>query len=392
MGNLAAKCFDAFSKDKFFDINKKEGENDLNKENALNSDKIKTNKKNNLLNIEDIIDQTNTITTNKKRKINDDSNVDIAKIIKIQNSYHNRYLHNKFQTEIKPSIEKKTKDYINNIYKKLSIKENMSRNIEDFSQNNWQNYYPLDDKFFLEEKGLVYKDQIRIKNEKDLNNIEIYEGEINHQNMKHGNGILTTPQYILKGTWRNDEFTGWGIKCMRNGEIFEGKFINGNLNGKGIYKNGDNIYEGDFINNERNGKGKLVTEKYNYIGEFKNNKLEGQGEIEFFEDGQKYEGSFKNNEINGKGIYKWKNGDVYEGEMKNGKMNGKGKYNYNDGKIYEGDYINDIKEGKGKITFPDGRSYEGKFKNGELDGEIICFENNKQTKGLFVNGQFEKYL
>ena len=55
--------------------------------------------------------------------------------------------------------------------------------------------------------------------------------------------------------------------------------------------------------------------------------------------------------------------------MKNGKMNG-----------------------KGKITFPDGRSYEGKFKNGELDGEIICFENNKQTKGLFVNGQFEKYL
>jgi len=392
MGNLAAQCFDALSKDTICDIKKKEDENDLNNEKVSNSNKIKTKKKNNSLNIADIIDKSNTITTNKKTKINDDSNVDIAKIIKIQNTYHNRYLQNKFQTEIKPSIEKKTKEYMNNIYKKLSIKENFSGNIEDFSENNWQNYYPLDDKFFLGKKGEVYKDQIRIKNEKDLNNIEIYEGEMNHQNMKHGNGILTTPQYILKGTWRNDEFTGWGIKCMRNGEIYEGKFINGNLNGKGIYKNGDNIYEGDFINNERNGKGKLITEKYNYIGEFKNNKLDGQGEIEFFEDGQKYEGSFKNNEINGKGIYKWKRGDIYEGEMKNGKMNGKGKYIYSDGKIYEGEYINDIKEGKGKITFPNGSSYEGNFKNGELDGEVLCFENNKQTKGLFVNGQFEKYL
>jgi hypothetical protein len=392
MGNLAAQCFDALSKDTICDIKKKEDENDLNNEKVSNSNKIKTKKKNNSLNIADIIDKSNTITTNKKTKINDDSNVDIAKIIKIQNTYHNRYLQNKFQTEIKPSIEKKTKEYMNNIYKKLSIKENFSGNIEDFSENNWQNYYPLDDKFFLGEKGEVYKDQIRIKNEKDLNNIEIYEGEMNHQNMKHGNGILTTPQYILKGTWRNDEFTGWGIKCMRNGEIYEGKFINGNLNGKGIYKNGDNIYEGDFINNERNGKGKLITEKYNYIGEFKNNKLDGQGEIEFFEDGQKYEGTFEDNEINGKGIYKWKWGDVYEGQMKNGKMNGKGKYTYSDGKIYEGEYNNNIKEGKGKITFPDGRYYEGNFINGELDGEILCFEDNKKSKRLFVNGQFKKYL
>ena len=59
---------------------------------------------------------------------------------------------------------------------------------------------------------------------------------------------------------------------------------------------------------------------------------------------------------------------------------------------WKGEYINNIKEGKGKITFPDGRSYEGNFKNGELDGEILCFENNKLYKGLFSNGQFIKRL
>ena len=385
MGELATKCFDAFSKDKIFDINQNENENALNKENILNSNKIKSNKKNSL-NIEDIIDESNTITNNNN------NNKDISKIIKIQNTYHKHYLQKKFETEIKPSITQKTNDYINTIHKKLSIKEDALKNLEDFSENNWQNFYSIDDPFFLFDKGEVFQNQIRIKKDQVLNNIEIYEGETNLQNKKHGLGMLTKPQYILKGTWRNDEFTGWGMKYMRNGETFEGKFIKGNLEGKGIYKNGNNIYKGDFINNERNGKGNLITEKYNYIGEFKNNKLEGNGQIEFYEDGPKYKGTFKENEIDGKGIYKWKNGDVYEGGMKKGKMNGKGKYIYNDGKIYEGEYINNIKEGKGKITFPDGRSYEGNFKNGELDGEILCFENNKLYKGLFSNGQFIKRL
>ena len=73
-------------------------------------------------------------------------------------------------------------------------------------------------------------------------------------------------------------------------------------------------------------------------------------------------------------------------------MNGFGKYIFSDGKKYEGEYLNDNREGKGKLILTDGKSYEGNFVGGELDGEIICFENNKQTKGLFVNGQFEKYL
>ena len=240
----------------------------------------------------------------------------------------------------------------------------------------WKRFYPSDENFFLFNKGEVYPNQIRIKNEKDLNNIEIYEGEINNKNMKHGIGMLSNPHYVLKGTWRNGHFTGWGIKCMRNGEYFEGKFINGQLNGKGIYKNGNNIYEGDFVNNQRCGIGDLTTDKFHYKGEFKDNKLEGQGQIDFFEEGQRYEGSFSDNKINGKGIYKWKNGDVYIGDMKNGKMHGFGKYDYSDGKIYEGEFFNDIKQGKGKMTFPDGTIHEGNFVNGELDEEIKNDKNN----------------
>ena len=197
-----------------------------------------------------------------------DSN-DKSKIIKIQNSYHQQNLNQKNNIEINPSISKKASDYINGIYDKFSSKEELKKNLEKFSINNWRFYYPANEPFFSFKKGEIYKDQIRIKNQNDIHNIEIYEGEMNNNNMKHGNGTLTTPLYVLKGTWRNDEFTGWGIKCMRNGDNFEGKYINGKLNGKGIFKNSKNLYKGDFIDNVRYGKGELITENYHYIGELK---------------------------------------------------------------------------------------------------------------------------
>ena len=32
--------------------------------------------------------------------------------------------------------------------------------------------------------------------------------------------------------WRRNNFTGWGKEFRQNGDIYEGKFINGELNGK----------------------------------------------------------------------------------------------------------------------------------------------------------------
>ena len=397
MGNIANKCFEAFDKNRIFDINREdEDSNNLNKDKNSNSNKNKYHKKN-FYNINDILVPAKTIINNNNDRNNninpnDEDSVDISKVIKIQNSYHKRYLKKKFETDIKPSLSQKTAEYINNIHTFLSSQGDVSKNMEEFSPNNWTRFYPSNDRFFLYDKGNVFPNQIRINNQEDLNNIEIYEGEVNMKNMKHGNGILTNPHYVLKGSWRNDEFTGWGIKCLRNGETFEGKFINGELNGKGIFKNGKNIYEGDFVNNQRYGKGDLTTEKYHYKGEFKNNKLEGQGVIDFFEGGQRYEGTFSGNNINGKGTYKWKNGDIYIGDVKDGKLDGFGKFIFSDGKIYEGEYRNDIREGKGKLTIPDGKSYEGNFVNGELDGEVIYNENNKIKKIIYSNGQFVKYL
>ena len=383
MGQLASKCFNVFNKDKICDISKDDDGNDNDKINEDNTNSKKIKKKNNMININDVLIQSKTITKDKTQNNNDD----ILKIQKIQNSYHKHYLKKKFQTEIKPSLSKKERDYINKLYTKLTSYGDITANLNQFDENGWKRYYPSEDQFFLYPKGEVYNNQIRIKNKNDIKNIEIYEGEINYKNMKHGNGILTTSKYIMKGTWRNDQFTGWGIKCLRNGDIYEGKFINGELNGKGIFKNGKNIYEGEFINGERHGFGDFTTETYHYKGEFKNNKMDGKGEIDFYEDSQRYEGTFSENNITGKGIYKWKNGDIYEGYMKNGKRNGKGIYTQHNGKIYEGEYINDIQEGKGKLIYPEGKTFEGNFVNGKLDGEVLYTENDKTNKVIFSKGK-----
>ena len=274
--------------------------------------------------------------------------------------------------------------YFENLYNqcKISIKD------DDFNLDNWKKYYPIDEQFFLFEKGEVFPNKVKVSNSDDQNNLEIYDGEINSEGKKHGYGVLTTPRYILKGTWRNGEFTGWGKEYMTNGDIYEGKFVNGVLSGIGIFHNQNSKYVGDFVNGYMEGNGELTSEKYHYKGEFKNNKFNGKGVLKLLQEGNEYEGDFENNEIKGKGIFKFKNGDIYEGELKKGKFHGKGVYKYNNGKIYEGQYMNGVKEGHGKLINSDGSSYEGNFKNGNLDGTIIYNKEGKSHKLIFSEGKY----
>ena len=243
---------------------------------------------------------------------------------------------------------------------------------DDFSVDNYKQFYPEDEPFFNFDKGEVAHAKIVISPD-DIELLEIYDGEINDEDKKHGYGVSTTAFYVRKGNWRDGEFTGWGRESRRNYDVLEGKFVNGLLNGKGYYKNNQgNIYVGDFVNSQRDGYGELSTNRIHYIGEFKEDKLNGKGVIEFLKEGQKYEGDFKDNDINGVGIFSWKNGDVYEGEMSNGKMNGHGIYKYANGQIYDGEYVDGIREGKGRIIYEGKVIYDGEFKGGHRfeQGEI----------------------
>ena len=264
---------------------------------------------------------------------------------------------------------------------------------DDFNQNGWEHFYSADDPFFLWDKGQVIPNRLKVTNAHDFKNLEIYQGDMTPDlNTRHGFGICTTPFYVRIGQWRYNQFTGWGRECRRNGEILEGRFTNGRVNGKGIFITvKGNKYVGDFVNNKLHGKGKLTTKNVQYSGDFKNNKMDGIGKM-IFNNGHQYEGEFRDNEINGKGRFMWQNGDVYEGMMLRGKMNGYGKYTYAfNGQTYEGQFVNGIKRGDGKITYPSGKIYEGKFLNGVPQGQGVITENGNSVEVIFHNGKAYEY-
>ena len=224
------------------------------------------------------------------------------------------------------------------------------KKLEDFkkfSPEFYINFYNNDDYFFAPIKSRDIKHEQTLKN--PIKN-EIYQGDINSKNQKHGFGFLISSDKKRIGTWKNDKFNGWGREINSNGEIYEGRFENDKLNGKGIYKIGGEMYIGDFQNYRKHGKGELFTNSYHYVGDFVNDTMKGNGRIEYYDEGV-FEGNFNNDEINGYGIYKYKNGDFYEGQMKNGYMNGKGKLTKTNGEIFEGLFINNEYQNEQNDTY-----------------------------------------
>ena len=215
----------------------------------------------------------------------------------------------------------------------------------NFFPENYKLFYPsLNEYFKIPETER--KKQIKYYINNDPSKIAIYIGGINALNQRHGLGQLKEPYLLKIGTWKNNEFNGWGRIIYNNGQVLEGKYYKGKLNGKGVYKYKDVLYIGDFRDNIREGKGVLINKKFRYKGQFNMGKIDGYGKIVFLENKEdigEYEGFFKENNIEGKGTMRWRNGNIYQGDMKNGKMNGFGKFIPYQGIPIEGVFRNNVR-------------------------------------------------
>ena len=209
-----------------------------------------------------------------------------------------------------------------------------------FSPDSYKLFYPQNEMYFrIPKTGMHSEKEITTYINNNPNLKETYIGSVNQYGYRHGYGRLISPSAKRIGTWQNGKFTGWGREIRNNGEVYEGKFENGKIYGKGIYKYKDILYIGDFENNLRQGKGEKITNRYYYNGYFNNDKIDGYGRIQFINSPEgeiEYEGFFKENNIEGKGIMKWKNGNIYEGEMKNNKMDGQGILKLSNGLVLRG--------------------------------------------------------
>ena len=165
------------------------------------------------------------------------------------------------------------------------------------------------------------------RSDHDHEDEDVYVGDKNEKNERHGNGKMTYADGdVYEGEWKNNKKSGNGKMTFKNNSSYDGKWRSDNINGFGVYKyyNGD-VYEGLFVDGNRNGEGKMSYE----------------------------------------------NGDKYIGIWKNNKRHGKGKQTNKDQYVFEGRWVNDKKEGNGKLTTPTGQVTEDVWQDDVTSSEQI---------------------
>lgn len=166
------------------------------------------------------------------------------------------------------------------------------------------------------------------------------------------------------GPWKFNMPYSTGKFTLDTGAIYEGQWLNGVPNGKGVY---------NFI---RSGN--------KYIGDFLDGHLDGNGTF-FFNNGDKYEGQFKNGGINGYGTLNYANGDLYVGQFKNGLLNGNGVFTFASGDKYNGEFRNSRRNGYGVLEYANGHIYEGQWLNGMKDGIGTLTTTKQKYTGMWKN-------
>jgi len=127
------------------------------------------------------------------------------------------------------------------------------------------------------------------------------------------------------------------------------------------YKNG-NIYDGNWLNNQKSGLGKMI---------FSSN----MPSIMWT-----YYGEWKNNLFNGLGLMKYSKYRLYKGNWLNGKRDGYGKMIMNN-VTYEGNWSDNFINGKGKLIIDD-KIFEGIFTGCTLETET----RPRTSNGRLIDG------
>ena len=417
MGNNCTSCFDKSHDNNIQDLSKKNHLPFFVKKNPQleNQDENVTNL--DLKNDSYIYDNNYDKNDNnniKSTKIG--NNIPIEYITKLNKLIKGFLFRKSYKKHIKNDLEKFSIELYNKYIektKKEMIENILNNNIKNekltkYQNTSWKDYYKQNPNEDIEKEILKTKKHkgIKIKykqkpSSNDINELlskiySLYEGEINLYNGKKcgfGKEIYKDSS-ILIGTFYNDKSIGWNKLIESNGTITIGLFKENNLNGKGIkysYKT-EYYYEGDFVKGLKEGKGIEINNGNKYKGSFEKDKKCGYGKL-IFESGDIYEGRFLNNKFDGEGHYYYKkNGNEYIGEYSNGLFNGEGMYKWNENEYYKGQYKNGIKEGKGEIRKENGDKYICPFVNGVPHG-IGIYENikGKRKEVEFINGKINKH-
>ena len=258
---------------------------------------------------------------------------------------------------------------------------------EYLEMDGYGNYILKNDNVLVQgiwEKGILKYGRIFLPNG------DIYEGEFEN-NLFDGDGkyYSKSDETIFEGKFNKGEKEDYGKIIYNDGSIYEGNLINDLPNGNGIFnwveQNNLNTNNYSTTNNYNFTTPNTITNnnfKYIYEGEFVNGQLNGFGKLKNEETGSEYEGDFKNNLFHGKGCYKWGTNNLikYEGDYQFGEKNGNGIYTKSNFK-YSGNFSEGKPHGLGLVE-KNGKLYKCSWRNG-LTVENPILQNGQRN--IFEN-------
>ncbi len=171
---------------------------------------------------------------------------------------------------------------------------------------------------------------------------------------------------------QSDIRNGYSSFTWSNGERFEGRWVNGTIDGTGVYYwSAEHFYVGYWKNGKRNGFGLEVFEDGSYVVRYFKDDNSSTRELSNIGDINTgvgiYTGEKKSGNACGEGSFKWNNGQYFEGywncasNSRNGIL-----YVYKSSSPWiVGEWINEIQEGYGCVVTDNGITV-GFWVNGEL--------------------------
>ncbi|XP_061455381.1 radial spoke head 10 homolog B isoform X2 [Rhineura floridana] len=203
-----------------------------------------------------------------------------------------------------------------------------------------------------------------------------YEGNF-VKNLQMHHGIYSWPDgSMYEGEVRSGIRHGFGMyKCGIYPVSYIGQWVEGKRHGKGtIYynKEGSSWYEGDFVNNIKSGWGIRCYKSGNiYEGQWERDMRHGEGRMRWLTTNQEYTGQWVNGVQHGYGTHTWYLKRIprsqyplrneYVGDFVSSDRHGHGKFFFASGAMYDGQWVFNKKHGMGKLVFKNGRVYEGEF-------------------------------
>ncbi|CAB1432963.1 unnamed protein product [Pleuronectes platessa] len=191
----------------------------------------------------------------------------------------------------------------------------------------------------------------------------------------NGRGVLKWPDgRIYTGEFKNGLEDGFGefvapFKTLNKNDHYQGHWKDGKMHGLGTYKYASGeVYDGSFQDGMRHGHGMLRSGKLNtsspsvFIGQWLQDKKTGYGVFDDITKGEKYMGMWQDHLRQGTGVVVTQFGLYYEGTFKDNKMMGAGILVSEDDTTYEGEFSDDwTLNGKGVLTMANGDYLEGSF-------------------------------